>query len=205
MKTKLFAAALAALTLGAAAMPAAAQDYGRGDGAYRYSGYRDSGYRDDHRGDQRWQRAFITIRNNGREITVNRRDRLFYRLLDRPFGFRPGLTYAYTDRCNRYGCVVFVFDQYHRRPIDRIFAPHLPMPNYAWRQTRGFDGAYRGFGRYDRDDRGWNNNDDRNYRDGRDGHGHDNDWEDDDHRDGRDDRWDGRRDGQRLDGAPSQR
>lgn len=208
MKTKLFAAALAALTLGAASVPAAAQDYGRGDGGYRDSGYRDSGYNGDHDrdfrgGDQRWQRGQITIRSNGRQISVNRGDRLFYRLLDRPFGFRPGLTYAYTDRCSRFGCVVFVFDQRSRRPIDRIFAPHLPMPNYAWRQTRGFDGAYRGFGRYDRDDRGWNNNDDRNYRDGRDGRGRDNDWNDND--DHRDDRRDGRRDGQRLEGGPSQR
>jgi hypothetical protein len=199
MKTKLFAAALAALTLGVS-LPAAAQNFDQGR---RDSGYRDSDFRGNRDGDfrrggdERWRRAQITIRNNGREIRINRDDRLFYRLIDRPYGFRPGLTYAYTDRCNRYGCVAFVFDQYHRRPIDRIFAPHLPMPNYAWRQARGFNGAYRGFGRYDHDDRGWNNNDDRNYRDGRDGRGRDNDWNYDDDRRGRD--------GQRLEGGPSQR
>jgi len=176
MHTKLFAAALAALTLGAS-LPAAAQDYGRAGGAYRDSSYGDGEYR--RGGDERWRRAFITIRSNGREITVNRRDRLFYRLLDRPYGFRPGLIYAYTDRCNRFGCVAFVFDRYHRRPIDRIFAPHLPMRNYAWRQTRGFDNDYRGFGRYDRDERGWRNDDDRNYRE---------------ERDSRDDRWEDRDD-----------
>ena len=197
MKTKLFAAALAALTLGAASMPAAAQDYGRSerDGGYRYSNYHGDRDGDFRRGDRRWQPFQITIRSNGREFSVGRGDRLFFRLLDRPYGFRPGLTYAYTDRCNRYGCVAFVFDHNHRRPIDRIFAPHLPMPNYAWRQMRGFDGAYRGFGRYDRDDRGWNNNDDRDFRDGRDRH----DEEDDEG-------WEGdRRDGRRLEGGPSQR
>ncbi len=183
MKTKLFAAALAALTLGAS-LPAAAQDFGRHDGGYRDSNYREGEYR--RGGDERWRRGFITIRNNGRQFTVNRDDRLFYRLLDRPYGFRPGLTYAYTDRCNRFGCVAFVFDDYHRRPIDRIFAPHLPMRGYGWRQARGFDGEFRGYGRYSRDDRGWNNNDDRDFRDGRDSD-----------RDGRDGRF--------LEGGPSQR
>jgi hypothetical protein len=104
MKTKLFAAALAALTV-AASLPAAAQDFRRGD-------------------DRR--RAEITIRNDGRTFSFDRRDRMFYRLLDRPYHFRPGLTYAYTDRCNRNGCLVFVFNDRSRRPMDRMFAPHLP-------------------------------------------------------------------------------
>lgn len=171
MKTKLFAAALAALTLGAS-LPAAAQDFDRG---HRGGGYEDNFRRGDH-----WRRAQITIRNDGRQFSVDRGDRLFYRLLDRPYNFRPGLTYAYTDRCNRFGCVVFVFNNRDRRPIDRIFAPHLPSPRYAWREARGFDRDYHGYGRYDRDDRGWYNDDDRRYRDGR---------------DGRDDRW--------LDGGPN--
>jgi hypothetical protein len=151
MKTKLFAAALAALALGAA-LPAAAQDFRRGDG-----------FRGDHR-----HRAEITIRNDGRTFSFDRGDRLFYRLLDRPYHFRPGLTYSYTDRCNRFGCVVFVFDNRHRRPIDRIFAPHLPMRAYAWRQARDFDRNYNRFGQFDRDDRNWDNDDDRRYREGRD-------------------------------------
>jgi hypothetical protein len=180
MKTKLFAAALAAMTMLGAAFSAAADQY-------------------DRRHDERWRgRAEITIRNDGRVFNVDRGDRLFYRLLDRPYHFRPGLTYAYTDRCNRNGCVVFVFDGRSRRPVDRIFAPHLPN-RQGWRETRGFDRDYNRFGRYDRDDRGWQNDDDRNYRQGRDGRS---DWDrDDDQRDG--DRRDGdRRDDRRLEGGP---
>lgn len=156
MKTKFFAAALAAMTL-ATAGAASAQDFRRGD--------RD---RDWDRGDFRGRQE-ITIRKDGRVMTFDRRDRMFYRLQDRPFRFEPGLTYAYTDRCNRQGCIAFVFDNRHRRPIDRIFAPHLQMRGYAWREARDFDRSYNRFGRYDRDDRNWNNEDDRNYRDGRHG------------------------------------
>lgn len=180
MKIKLFAAALAALTL-ASAGAASAQDYRRGPlgGEPRYE-------RDFDR-----TRATITIRNDGRTFTFDRGDRMFYRLLDRPYHFRPGMTYSYTDRCNRHGCVAFVFDGRHRRPIDRIFAPHLQMRGWAWRQARDFDGNYGRFGRYDRDDRRWSNNDERDYRDQRDGRG-DRDWDRDDDRDGR-------RDGRRRD------
>jgi hypothetical protein len=187
MKNKLFAAALAAVTIMTAGV-ASAQDYRRGD-------------RND-RGDYR-HRAEITIRKDGRTFDFDRGDRMFYRLLDRPFHFRPGLTYAYTDRCNRQGCVAFVFDGRHRRPVDRIFAPHLPMRGWAVRESRDWDRNYNRFGRYDRDDRRWNNDDERNYRDGRDGRG-DRDWDDDDRdgRDGRGDR-DGRRDGSGLRGGPS--
>ena len=177
MKTKLFAAALAFLTLGVS-VPATAHEFGRDP---RGGGYSNS----DLRGGP-WRRADITIRNsNGRQFSVDRGDRLFYRLLDRPYNFRPGLTYAYTDRCNRFGCIVFVFNDRSRRPVDRIFAPHLRMPQYAWREHRGFDRNYQSFGRYERDDRNWNNDDDRQYRDGRDGG-----WNDDNgrNRDGRDGR-----------------
>ena len=174
MKTKLFAAALAALTL-ATAGAASAQSFDR-DRYGEHGRYE--------RGDWR-ERGQITVRKNGRVMTFDRRDRMFYRLLDRPFGFRPGLTYAYTDRCNRNGCVAFVFDGRHRRPIDRIFAPHLrEARGYAWREQRGFDGNYSRFGRYDRDDRNWDNDDDRQYREGRDGRG-DRDWDRDGDRDGR--------------------
>jgi hypothetical protein len=189
MKNKLFAAALAALML-ASAGAASAQDYRRNPlGAEpRYERNWDRG------------RATITVRNDGRTFTFDRGDRNFYRLLDRPFHFRPGLTYSYTDRCNRQGCVVFVFDGRSRRPIDRVFAPHLPDRRFVWRQARGFDGRYNRYGRYDRDDRSWNNDDDRRYRDGRDNRGADNDRDDRDGRDDRDDR-DDRRDGRRGDGS----
>lgn len=152
MKRKLFAAALAALTL-ATAGAASAQDY-RG---------RDRDGRD-------WRgRQEITIRNDGRTFSFERGDRMFYRLLDRPFNFRPGHTYAYTDRCNRHGCIAFVYDNRSRRPIDRIFAPHLPDRRFVWREARGFDRGYNRFGRYDRDERDWRNEDDRMYREDRDG------------------------------------
>jgi hypothetical protein len=179
MKTKLFAAALAAMTL-ATAGTASAQDFRRGDR--------------DGRGDWRGRQE-ITIRKDGRVMQFDRGDRMFWRLQTRPFNFQPGLTYAYTDRCNRFGCVAFVFDRRHRGPIDRIFAPHLNMRGYAWRQARDFDRNYGRFGRYDRDDRNWNNDDERNYRDGRDGRFDDRD----DDRDGR-----GRGD-RRLEGGPTQR
>ncbi len=187
MKSKLFAAALAVLTL-ASVGAASAQDYRRGDlgGQPRYD------QRDD------WRRnTQITIRKDGRTFSFDRGDRMFYRLLDRPFHFRPGMTYAYTDRCNRNGCVAFVFDGRRRAPVDRIFAPHLRDARYAYRDNRNFDRNYGQFGDYDRDDRGWNNDDDRAYRDnrGRDGQwdgrrGDDNNWNDDD-RNGRDDRLEG--------------
>lgn len=147
MKTKLAAALAAVLTLGAA-NAASAQDYRRGDS---------------------WRpRPEIIVQTpSGRWMTFERGDRMFYRLMDQPYSFRAGFTYAYTDRCNRAGCIVFVFDDYRRRPIDRIFAPHLPHPRYVWRHARGFDRDYRTFGSYDRDEGGWDNDYDRRYREGR--------------------------------------
>lgn len=159
MKMKLFAAALAAITL-VTASGASAQDFRRD---------RDWERRGEWRG-----RYEITVRKDGRVMTFNRDDRLFYRLLDRPFNFRPGLTYAYTDRCNRQGCIAFVFDRRHRRPVDRIFAPHLRHALYNWREGRGFDRGYNRFGGYERDDRNWRNEDDRRFREGR-----DRDWDSD--------------------------
>lgn len=120
MKTRHFlAAAMAVLTL-AAAGAAAAQGYGRGHDR---------------------QRAEITIRDDGRQFSVDRNDRLFYRLIDRPYHFRPGLTYAYTDRCNRNGCSVLVFSERSRRPVDRIFAPRLPNRG-DWRDDDRRDGRW---------------------------------------------------------------
>jgi hypothetical protein len=136
---------------------------------------------------------------------------MFYRLLDRPFHFRPGLTYRYTDRCNRNGCVAFVFDGRYRRPIDRIFAPHLRDARYAWRDGRGFDRDYSRFGDYDRSDRSdrWSGEYDRWNRDWRSGDDDDDRDGRDYNRDGRDGRGDrdydrdGRRDGSGLRGGPS--
>lgn len=179
MKTKLFATAMAALTLATAGVASAHE---RGPGGW-------DGPRGDWRGRQE-----ITIRKDGGVMTFDRGDRMFYRLQSRPFNFEPGLTYAYTDRCNRFGCIAFVFDGRSRRPVDRIFAPHLGYRGYAWREARGFDRNYNRFGDYDRDDHNWNNEDDRNYRDGRDGRDDDRDYD----RDGRDR-------GDWLEGGPSRR
>lgn len=165
MKTKLFAAALAALTLATAGV-ASAQNYDRGDHG-RYERDRGEGRYGRDRGDWR-HRAQITVRKDGRTFNFDRNDRMFHRLLDRPFNFRPGLTYAYTDRCNRNGCVAFVFDGRHRRPVDRIFAPHLrEARGYAFREHRGFDRDYSRFGAYERDDRNWDNDNERSFREGR--------------------------------------
>ncbi|OQW60643.1 MAG: hypothetical protein A4S17_10180 [Proteobacteria bacterium HN_bin10] len=165
MKKTLFAAALAAIAAFAAAPLAAAQDRDYRNGGYgddyRHRDYDRDYQRDrDRDWDRNWRRGdhlrnmgAITIRNDGRVFTFTRGDRLFYRLIDRPYNFVPGLTYSYTDRCNRWGCVAFVTAPGMRRPIDRIFAPHLPLRTYAWRGQRGFDQGYRSYGYYDRDDR----------------------------------------------------
>lgn len=153
MKTKLFAAALAAMTMLGASV-ASAQDY-RGRDHDRWRDGRD------------WRRAEITVRVDGRTFDFDRRDRMFYRLSDRPYNFRPGLTYVYTDNCNRRGCQVLVFGERSRRPLDLIFAPHLPGPRFANFRERTWDDRGR--------DRDW---DDRDYRDYRDSdRGRDRDWD----------------------------
>jgi len=114
MKIKIFAAALAALALGSAAS-ASAQDY-RG-------GWRN----DDWRGRQE-----IVVRQDGRTMSFDRGDRMFYRLTDRPFNFRPGLSYAYTDRCNRFGCQVIVYSPRAHRVVDSTFAPRLFDRGHGW-------------------------------------------------------------------------
>jgi len=140
MKTKLFAAALAALTLGAMAQTASAQDFW--------------GDRNDFRGD--WRRGGeITVRQDGRTMSFNRGDRMFYRLMDRPYNFVPGLSYAFTDRCNRFGCQVIVYSPRAHRIVDSTFAPRL----FDRRNDRGFDDR-----RFDRRDGGF---DDRRFDDRR--------------------------------------
>lgn len=121
-----FAAIAAAVTLGAA-LPAAADHYDRGHGSRT--------------------RDAITIRMNSGQFTVDPSDRVFYNLLRAPYNFRPGLTYVYTDRCNRWGCDVLVFNGRGGRPVDRIFAAR---PGYGadWRAAgryveRDYDRRYR--------------------------------------------------------------
>jgi hypothetical protein len=136
MKNKLFAAALTAVMLAGAALPAAAQDF-RGN------------YNQDVRGDWRMPNQ-ITVRQDGRLVTFDRHDRLFYRLMQRPFNFRPGLTYVYTDRCGGDQCMVLAFSRFSRAPVDRTWAPRLGRFFFAADR----DGRFGG-----RDDGGWNDRD----------------------------------------------
>lgn len=204
MKKTIFAAAMAALTLGLA-LPASAQDYRDGRGGYNdgrdyNDGYGRDGYgRDGHgRGDWRG-RPQISIRSNdGRFFTFDRRDRAFDMFVSRPYAFRPGLTYVYSNRCDRRGCLVTVFSQRDRRPIDRFIAPQLPRWMDAnWRAHDGRDSRWDSR----RDDWG---------RDGGwDERGRDRQYEDDGHYRGEDRGYDGRdgRDGRGSDGlvgGPSQ-
>ena len=163
MKNKLFAAALAAVTLAGVALPAAAQDF-RGDGRGDYN----QDFRGNRGGDWR-MRSQINVRVNGRLLSFDRHDRAFYRLSERPFNFRPGLTYVYTDRCSRGFCMVLVFSQRSRAPIDRAWAPRLDRRFFFANGDRDgrFDG--RGDGRWDNRGDDGRFDGDRDYRgDGRD-------------------------------------
>ena len=141
MKTKLFAAAIAALTLGAA-LPASAHDFRAGADFDRQG----PGYAQD------WRRhSEITVRTQRGQFTVDRGDRLFWRLTERPYRFRPGFTYIYTDRCNRDGCLVLEFNRYERRPTDRFFAPYVRFERTAWNSDY----------RWGQDNRDWRGGDNR--------------------------------------------
>ncbi|WP_395644475.1 hypothetical protein [Terricaulis sp.] len=188
MKKTIFAAAIAALTLGMA-MPAAAQDYrdGRGGGYNDGRGYNDGYDRDGYGRNDFRGRGQINIRSNdGRYFSFDRRDRNFDMFVNRPYAFRPGLTYVYSNRCDRRGCLVTVFSQRDRRPVDRFMAPQLPRWMDAnWRQHDGRDGRWDsrrddwgrdgGWDERARDrqyeDDGHYRGEDRNGRDGRDGRG----------------------------------
>ncbi|MFZ2029033.1 MAG: hypothetical protein WAU68_01885 [Vitreimonas sp.] len=145
MKNRLFAAALAAVTLAGVALPAAAQDF-RGDGRGDYNQNQD--FRGDRGSDWR-MRGQITVRQDGRQFSFDRQDRAFYRLSARPFNFRPGLTYVYTDRCSRGFCMVLAFSPRSRTPVDRTWAPRLDRGFFFANGDRDgrFDG--RGDGRWD--------------------------------------------------------
>ena len=108
MKPKLMLAACAALCA-MVALPASAQDYRH------------------HRRGSDYRPAEITVRTDRGEFTVDRGDRLYYRLMEGPYHFKDGRTYTYTDNCHRSGCEVIVYDPYGRqRRYDRIIAPPIP-------------------------------------------------------------------------------
>jgi len=145
MKTKHIVAAIVsalALTAGAAS-PAFAQDY-RGDFRGPPPSYGDhQDWRPDGRQDGRGQ---ITVRTQRGQFSVDRGDRLFYRLTDRPYRFRPGFTYIYTDRCNRDGCMVLELSRWSRQPTDRFFAPYVQFDRVAWSRDDQWRQDDRNFG-----------------------------------------------------------
>lgn len=105
MRTKL-AALVLALGVICAAPAAPAQEYGRGDAQWR-------------------EHSEITVHTQtGRIISAQRGDRLFRRLVGRPYFFEPGMTYVYNGACSERGCVVQVFSE-GRWPIDSFLAPPL--------------------------------------------------------------------------------
>ena len=162
MKNKLFAAALTAVMLAGTALPAVAQDF-RGNYNQDFRGDSNQQFRGDWR-----MRNQITVRQDGRLVTFDRHDRLFYRLMERPFNFRPGLTYVYTDRCGGNQCMVLAFSRSSRGPVDRTWAPRLGRFFFAADRNGRFDG--RGDGRWNDRDHDGRLDGDRDYRgDGRDG------------------------------------
>lgn len=142
MKFKIFAAALAALTVGALAQTASAQDF-RGHNEFRTD----------------WRRSGdeIVVRQNGRTMAFDRGDRLFYRLMDRPYNFVPGLTYAYTDDCDRFGCRVMVLAPRSHIAVDSLVAPRIFGRDWD-RDARYDDRRHDEDQRYD-DNRNYNDDD----------------------------------------------
>lgn len=128
---KLLAVLAVAIALSAAGV-ASAQDWRRGG--------RDD-WRDDRRGD------VITIRDHGRVYTFDEDDRMFYRLLESPYGMRPGNVYVYTDECRRDQCQVIIYSRHRRESQGRLWAP--PISRARWDDDRRRDDDYR---RRDRDD-----------------------------------------------------
>jgi hypothetical protein len=163
MNTRSILAAFAALFALALAAPASAQNYQRN-----------------------WQGqggAIHVVTQRG-QLNVQRGERLFQYLGARPYRFRPGHTYIYTDRCNRSGCLVV--ELAGRRPVDRFFAPYIPRGVEFYGRGGGWEADNRAFRGSDRD---WN--DGRNLRrsesrDWRNDNGDDRDWRGNgDDRDGR--------------------
>jgi hypothetical protein len=123
---KLFAVMAAALTL-ALAGAASAQDW-RGRGGDNWRGGR---------GDD-----VITIRDHGRVYTFDENDRVFYRLLESPFGMRPGNVYVYTDECRRDQCQVIIYSRYRRESLGRLWAPPIGHPRWFGGDRRHDDDRY---------------------------------------------------------------
>jgi hypothetical protein len=127
---KLLAALAAALALTAAGA-ASAQDWRD----------RDRDWRDRGRGGD-----VITIRDHGRVYTFDENDREFYRLLESPFGMRPGNVYVYTDECRRDQCQVMIYSRHRRESLGRLWAPPVGHPRYFGnddRDDRRYDGDRR--------------------------------------------------------------
>jgi hypothetical protein len=123
---KLLAAIVAALTLTAAGA-ASAQGHRPWDG---------------------WRgRDVITVRDHGRVYTFNENDRIFYRLLESPFAFRPGNVYVYTDECRRDQCQVIIYARDRRQSLGRLWAPPMGHPRYFgphWRYADRYGDDRRG-------------------------------------------------------------
>jgi hypothetical protein len=125
MKTLLaaLAAALALTTAGASA-----QDYRRG---------RDHDWRDR-------DGYVITVRDHGRVMRFDESDRIFYRLLESPFGFEPGYTYVYTDECRNDQCQVIIYSPHRRQSEGRLWAPPIGHPRWFGGGYDDDDRYYRG-------------------------------------------------------------
>jgi len=114
MRPKILLAALAAATM-FTALPASAQRYDRDRDYERYDRREGGLFR---------RSGIITVRHDAGVFRFDRGDREYWRLT-RTFGFRPGLTYAYTHDCSARGCDVLVYEPGRRRPIDRVRAPYF--------------------------------------------------------------------------------
>jgi len=132
---KLLAALAAAIALTAAGA-ASAQDW-RG--------------RDDWRGGRGGD--VIIIRDHGRVYTFDESDRVFYRLLESPFGMRPGNVYVYTDECRGDQCQVIIYSRYRRESLGRLWAPPIGHPRWFGNDNRYEGHYYRDRRDYRDDDR----------------------------------------------------
>jgi hypothetical protein len=77
------------------------------------------------------------VRTERGSFTVDRGDRLYWRLKSNPFKFKDGHIYQY-GRCFRGACDVLVIDPHGRQRFNRIVAPSV---------DRFFAGRYDRYGR----------------------------------------------------------
>jgi hypothetical protein len=96
---------------------------------------------------RRWRGGdVITIRDHGRVYTFDENDRMFYRLLESPYGMRPGNVYVYTDECRGDQCQVIIYSRYRRDYVGRLWAPPIGRRAWRdddWRYDRGLDHILR--------------------------------------------------------------